>query len=94
MHGIVSYEIGTGRAFDEDKQMTELEAVAKTFNRLLRLEILNDQDVMRVPTDAGRMPRPLRLGGARRWDRVAIDDWIRSGCPAVASTTRRGGSKR
>jgi len=44
--------------------------------------------------DAGRMPRPLRLGGARRWDRVAIDDWIRSGCPAVASTTRRGGSKR
>jgi prophage regulatory protein len=42
--------------------------------------------------DGGRMPRPLKLGGARRWDRAAIDDWIRSGCPAT-STTKRGGSR-
>ncbi len=44
--------------------------------------------------DGGRMPRPLRLGGARRWDRAAIDDWIASGCPAMNSTTKRGGSRR
>ena len=42
--------------------------------------------------DGGRMPRPLKLGGARRWDRAAIDDWIRSGCPTT-STTKRGGSR-
>jgi len=43
--------------------------------------------------DGGKMPRPLRLGGARRWDRVAIDDWIASGCPST-STTKRGGLHR
>lgn len=43
--------------------------------------------------DGGRMPRPLKLGGARRWDRTAIDDWIQCGCPAT-STTKRGGGRR
>jgi prophage regulatory protein len=44
--------------------------------------------------DSGKMPRPLRLGGARRWDRAAIDDWILNGCPAMNSTTKRGGFRR
>jgi excisionase family DNA binding protein len=43
--------------------------------------------------DAGRMPRPLKLGGARRWDRVAIESWIADGCPATTSTHKRGGSR-
>jgi excisionase family DNA binding protein len=33
--------------------------------------------------DAGRMPRPIRLGGAIRWDRDVIVEWIAAGCPAV-----------
>lgn len=41
--------------------------------------------------DAGLMPRPVRLGGAVRWDRVEIDRWIDSGCPAV--TPRKGGQR-
>lgn len=32
--------------------------------------------------DARRMPRPLRLGSAVRWDLDAIDEWIRAGCPS------------
>lgn len=32
--------------------------------------------------DGGRMPRPLRLGGAVRWDRQTIENWIAAGCPA------------
>jgi predicted DNA-binding transcriptional regulator AlpA len=43
--------------------------------------------------DAGLMPRPLKLGGARRWDRVTLDAWIAAGCPPI-STTRNGGPKR
>jgi prophage regulatory protein len=35
--------------------------------------------------DAGRMPRPVKLGGAVRWDRLAIADWIAAGCPATQS---------
>ena len=41
--------------------------------------------------DSGRMPRPLKLGGARRWDRVAIEQWVSDGCPA---TRNNGGSRR
>ena len=31
--------------------------------------------------DAGRMPRPVKLGALVRWSREAIDAWIRGGCP-------------
>lgn len=44
--------------------------------------------------DGGRMPRPLRLGGARRWDRLTVEDWIRAGCPADAGAGRRQGGRQ
>jgi len=31
--------------------------------------------------DAGKMPRPLRLGSLVRWNRESINDWIAAGCP-------------
>jgi prophage regulatory protein len=34
-------------------------------------------------SDAGKMPRPIKLGGAVRWDGTAISDWIAAGCPQV-----------
>lgn len=33
--------------------------------------------------DGGRMPRPVKLGGANRWDRIAIENWIADGCRPV-----------
>jgi predicted DNA-binding transcriptional regulator AlpA len=30
---------------------------------------------------AGRLPRPVRLGGAVRWRRNEIVEWIAAGCP-------------
>lgn len=41
-------------------------------------------------SDAGRMPRPVKLGGAVRWDRLAIADWIAAGCP---DTNANGGRR-
>ncbi len=41
--------------------------------------------------DAGHMPRPVKLGGAVRWDRDAIKDWIDAGCPTV--DCRQGGRR-
>ncbi|MBI4582731.1 MAG: helix-turn-helix domain-containing protein [Planctomycetes bacterium] len=38
--------------------------------------------------DSDRMPPPLRLGTALRWDRKAVEKWIEAGCPPVE---RRGG---
>ena len=31
--------------------------------------------------DAGRMPKPIRLGKSLRWDLRVIDEWISDGCP-------------
>ena len=33
--------------------------------------------------DAGKMPRPLKIGGMIRWRRQELDDWLAAGCPPV-----------
>ncbi|MHB1038416.1 MAG: helix-turn-helix transcriptional regulator [Pirellulales bacterium] len=32
--------------------------------------------------DAGRMPRPVKLGTLVRWNQAEIDQWIADGCPS------------
>ena len=34
--------------------------------------------------DAGKMPKPLRIGHVLRWRREDIEQWLADGCPAVA----------
>ena len=41
--------------------------------------------------DAGRMPRPLKLGGLVRWRRAEVLEWISDGCPPVR--TARGAAR-
>ncbi|WP_417735864.1 helix-turn-helix transcriptional regulator [Rosistilla oblonga] len=41
--------------------------------------------------DAGKIPRPCKLGGANRWDRLTLEQWVSDGCPPV---TRTGGRRR
>ena len=31
--------------------------------------------------DAGKLPRPRKLGTLCRWDRAEIEKWITAGCP-------------
>jgi len=33
-------------------------------------------------SDAGRMPRPCKLGSLVRWSQSAIQEWITNGCPS------------
>jgi excisionase family DNA binding protein len=33
-------------------------------------------------SDAGRMPRPVKLGSLVRWSARAIDEWVSAGCPS------------
>ena len=40
-------------------------------------------------TDAGLMPRPLKLGNCVRWDLDVIGEWINSGCPSCRKGDRR-----
>ena len=35
--------------------------------------------------DAGKMPRPMKLGALVRWNRQVIEDWINEGCPASSN---------
>lgn len=30
---------------------------------------------------AGRCPKPVRIGRAKRWSRAEIETWIAAGCP-------------
>jgi excisionase family DNA binding protein len=63
-----------------------------TVDEVAELLRVSPRHVYRL-VDGGRMPRPLKLGGARRWDREAVNDWILSGCPAMPSAKRGGSSK-
>ncbi len=39
--------------------------------------------------DAGRMPRPVKLGSLVRWRRRELEAWISAGCPTDQSAGRR-----
>ncbi len=39
--------------------------------------------------DAGRMPRPIRLGTLVRWRRTELEAWIGAGCPSQQPGGRR-----
>jgi predicted DNA-binding transcriptional regulator AlpA len=32
--------------------------------------------------EAGRIPRPIELGGTKRWRLKELRQWVRAGCPA------------
>ena len=38
--------------------------------------------------DAGKMPRPHKLGALVRWNRTAVLEWIDAGCPEVRRAGR------
>ncbi len=40
--------------------------------------------------DAGKIPRPVKLGGVVRWNGTDIQRWIDAGCPSLPSKKERG----
>ncbi len=39
-------------------------------------------------TDAGKMPRPVKLGALVRWPRDVVGQWIVDGCPKAGKEVR------
>ena len=74
----VNPTIGRSRPESRPKQFSELlDVVAVT-------ELLghcSKRHVYRL-ADAGRMPRPIKLGALVRWRRAELEAWIREGCPS------------
>ena len=62
---------------DEPARLLDVQAVAEMLG-------VSSRHVYRL-ADGGKMPRSVKLGGAVRWDRQTITDWIDAGCPAVDS---------
>lgn len=44
---------------------------------------------VRRMADAGRMPRPVRVGSLVRWRKTDIESWVASGCPSCRNGGRR-----
>ena len=42
-------------------------------------------------SDAGRMPRPIRLGALVRWSKPSLVDWIGAGCPNCRTAGKGAG---
>lgn len=40
-------------------------------------------------SDAGKMPRPIKLGRLVRWSRCELMEWIANGCPSPRKTGGR-----
>lgn len=38
--------------------------------------------------DAGKMPKPIKLGSLVRWNRAVIEEWIAGGCKPVRPVGR------
>ncbi len=38
--------------------------------------------------DAGKMPRPYKIGALCRWDRMSIERWVADGCPNCRKAVR------
>ena len=79
-----SHETGFKRSACETPALLDVDGVAG-------LLTCSTRHVYRL-ADAGRMPRPVKLGALSRWPRTAVLDWVAEGCPAIKTARRPGGA--
>jgi prophage regulatory protein len=56
------------------------EALAVSARELSEMLSVSLRQVWRLNC-AGKLPRPIRLGGSVRWNRAEIQQWFEAGCP-------------
>jgi len=72
---------GRDRTPGEPSLLIDVHAVAELLN-------CSPRHIWRL-ADAGKMPRPYKVGALRRWDRAGIQQWVREGCPSVRKAGRQ-----
>lgn len=83
---------------EDTTQMTGIEPVARgettvspvlcTVDDVGRMLQCSTRHVYRL-CDAGKLPKPVRLGALIRWPRSNLEDWIQNGCPHCRPAGRR-----
>ena len=63
-------------------RLRDVEAVARMLD-------CSTRHVYRL-SDAGKMPRPVKLGALCRWNLIEIEAWISTGCPTVRTAKGKG----
>jgi prophage regulatory protein len=63
-------------------------AIAVDAQRLAELLGLSLRTIRRLDS-SGKLPRPLRIGGAVRWRLSEVNRWVDAGCPDRAEWERR-----
>lgn len=76
VHATGGRTAGSGPRPDVTAELLDVRAVAALLGGC------STRHVYRL-ADAGRMPRPVRLGSLVRWRRAEVLDWIAAGCPTV-----------
>ena len=64
----------------KDERSKGVDAAMLTVHDVARMLNCSARTVYRL-TDAGRMPRPVKLGALVRWRRENVENWISQGCP-------------
>ena len=70
---VMMAELKDGKTEGVDAAMLTVHDVARMLNCSART-------VYRL-TDAGKIPRPVKLNALVRWGREDIENWINQGCP-------------
>ncbi len=83
----------TGERIAGPEPRPAIDAGLLTVGDVARLLRCSQRSVYRL-SDAGRMPRPVRLGALVRWSRTSIEEWVEQGCPAVRHVGAKGGPVR
>jgi excisionase family DNA binding protein len=61
-------------------KVNDVRPIAISARELAELLNVSLRQVWRL-NSAGKLPKPIRLGGSVRWNRQEVMDWFGAGCP-------------
>jgi prophage regulatory protein len=67
-------------AMDQPRKTPLQQALAISASVLADMLNVSLRQVWRL-NSAGKLPRPVRLGGSVRWNRAEVTAWFEAGCP-------------
>lgn len=65
---------------NETKASNVHEALAISARQLSQMLGISLRQCWRL-SSAGKLPKPVRLGGSIRWNRAEVQHWFEAGCP-------------